>query len=107
MGVTLAPALRSTLVAIARFFNETIPKRGAGVAFQTRIGIEAELASRTLVHVPLNDGGSVFSDLGVYVRSSRYLPVAVDAFVRALSEEIAIREAGQDSPSSSTTPQRR
>ncbi|MGE4407098.1 LysR family transcriptional regulator [Pseudomonas sp.] len=68
-------------------------KRGAGVAFQTRIGIEAELASGTLVHVPLNDGGAVFSDLGVYVRGSRYLPVAVDAFVRALGEEIAAREA--------------
>ena len=57
-------------------------KRGAASPF----GIEAELAYGTLVHVPLNDGGSVFSDL-VYVRSSRYLPVAVDAFVRALSEK--------------------
>ncbi|MBW8338382.1 MAG: LysR family transcriptional regulator, partial [Pseudomonas sp.] len=82
-------------------------KRGAGIAFQTRIGIEAELANGTLVHVPLNDGGSVFSDLGVYVRSSRYLPVAVDAFVRALSEEIAIREAAQGTSSSRTTPQQR
>ena len=43
---------------------------------------------------------------GVYVRSSRYLPVAVDAFVRALSEEIAIREAAQGT-SSRTTPQQR
>jgi len=74
-------------------------KRGAGVAFQTRIGIEAELAGGTLVHVPLNDGGAVFSDLGVYVRSSRYLPVAVDAFVRALSEQIGEREAAQGSRS--------
>jgi len=49
------------------------------------------------VHVPLNDGGAVFSDLGVYVRSSRYLPVAVDAFVRALSEQIGAREAAQGS----------
>ncbi len=74
-------------------------KRGAGVAFQTHIGIEAELAGGTLVHVPLNDGGAVFSDLGVYVRSSRYLPVAVDAFVRALSEKIGEREAAQGSRS--------
>jgi len=78
-------------------------KRGAGGAFQTRIGIEAELASGTLMHVPLNDSGAVFSDLGVYVRSSRYLPVAVDAFVRALSEEIAIREAAQNGVASSAT----
>ena len=82
-------------------------KRGAGVAFQTRIGIEAELASGTLVHVPLNDSGSVFSDLGVYVRSSRYLPVAVDAFVRALAEEIATREAAQDADLPATMPKRR
>ncbi len=67
-------------------------KRGAGIAFQTRIGIEAELDTGSLVHLPLNDNGQVVSDLGVYVRSSRYLPVAVDAFVRALCEEIAIRE---------------
>ena len=67
-------------------------KRGAGIAFQTRIGIETELATGGLVHVPLNDNGQVLSDLGVYVRSSRYLPVAVDAFVRALCEEIASRE---------------
>ncbi len=49
----------------------------------------------------------MFSDLGVYVRSSRYLPVAVDAFVRALSEEIAIREAAQGTSSSRTAPQQR
>jgi len=67
-------------------------KRGAGVAFQTRIGIEAELAAGSLVHLPLSDNGPVLSDLGVYVRSSRFLPVAVDAFVRALCEEIASRE---------------
>lgn len=67
-------------------------KRGAGIAFQTRIGIEAELSTGTLVHLPLNDNGQVLSDLGVYVRSSRYLPVAVDAFVRALCEEITRRE---------------
>lgn len=67
-------------------------KRGAGVAFQTRIGIEAELAAGSLVHLPLNDNGALVSDLGVYVRSSRFLPVAVDAFVRALCEEIASRE---------------
>ncbi|MDX2352625.1 LysR family transcriptional regulator [Stutzerimonas xanthomarina] len=67
-------------------------KRGAGIAFQTRIGIEAELSAGSLVHLPLNDNGQVLSDLGVYVRSSRYLPVAVDAFVRALCEEITLRE---------------
>lgn len=70
-------------------------KRGAGVAFQTRIGIESELADGSLVHLPLHDNGGIVSDLGVYVRASRYLPVAVDAFVRALCDEIARRERAE------------
>lgn len=57
-----------------------------GVAFQTRIGVEADRHSGLL---PLNDNSGVFSDLGVYVRNGRYLPVAVDAFVRTRGEEIA------------------
>ncbi|MCQ4256632.1 LysR family transcriptional regulator [Stutzerimonas stutzeri] len=84
-------ALQTSSVELAA----QMAKRGAGIAFQTRIGIEAELASGALVHVPLNDNGQVLSDLGVYVRSSRYLPVAVDAFVRALCEEIASREQAE------------
>ncbi|TBV11112.1 LysR family transcriptional regulator [Stutzerimonas kirkiae] len=71
---------------------QQMARRGIGVAFQTRIGIEAEIARGELVHLPLTDNGGVFSDLGVYVRGARYLPVAVDAFVRALCEEIAERE---------------
>ena len=66
-----------------------------GVAFQTRIGVEADRHSGLLQHLPLNDNGGVFSDLGVYVRSGRYLPVAVDAFVRALGEEIAQLERAE------------
>lgn len=85
------PALETSSVELAA----QMVKRGAGVAFQTRIGIETELASKSLIHLPLTDGGGVFSDLGVYVRSARYLPVAVDAFVRALCEEIALRESNE------------
>jgi DNA-binding transcriptional LysR family regulator len=86
-------ALQTSSVELAA----QMAKRGAGIAFQTRIGIEAELASGALVHVPLNDNGQVLSDLGIYVRSSRYLPVAVDAFVRALCEEVASREQAERS----------
>lgn len=67
--------------------------RGLGLAFQTRIGIEDELADGRLAHVPLIGAGPVISELGVYVRSGRTLPPALDAFIRILAEEIARREA--------------
>lgn len=34
----------------------------------------------------------MYSDLGLYVRAGRYLPVAVDAFARQLEAEIRLRE---------------
>lgn len=66
--------------------------RGVGVAFQTRIGIESELREGRLVHIPLVHGHSIRSDLGLYSRSGRFLPVAADAFARALADEMAVRE---------------
>ncbi|MCD8521990.1 MAG: LysR family transcriptional regulator [Saccharospirillaceae bacterium] len=66
--------------------------RGVGIAFQTRIGIEDELRRGQLVHVPLVHNQPVLSDLGLYTRSQRSLPVAVDAFARMLVDEIARRE---------------
>lgn len=66
--------------------------RGAGIAFQTRIGIEEELRRGDLVHIPLMHNRPVMSDLGVYTRAGRSLPVAVDAFARVLVEEISQRE---------------
>jgi DNA-binding transcriptional LysR family regulator len=82
------PALETSSLELAR----QLARRGAGIAFQTRIGIEADLAAKTQIHLPLSDNGGLQSDLGVYVRNNRHLPVAVDAFVRALSEEITHRE---------------
>jgi DNA-binding transcriptional LysR family regulator len=83
------PYLETGSLELAR----QLARRGAGIAFQTRIGIEDDLATGTLVHVPLSDHGGLYSDLGVYVRSGRHLPVAVDAFVRAFGEEIRQRES--------------
>ncbi|WP_282340823.1 MULTISPECIES: LysR family transcriptional regulator [Pseudomonas] len=87
----LRPVIESNSVELSR----QLVRRGMGVAFQTRIGVEADRHSGLLQHLPLNDNGGVFSDLGVYVRSGRYLPVAVDAFVRALGEEIAQLERAE------------
>lgn len=72
-------------------------KRDLGVAFQTRIGLEADLASGELMHLPLTDQGGRHSDLGLYMRAGRPLPVAVDAFARLMAEEIARRES-EESP---------
>ncbi|MGA4632415.1 LysR family transcriptional regulator [Pseudomonas solani] len=88
------PALESSSVELAR----QLVKRGMGVAFQTRIGIEADLEAGDLVHLPLTDNGGIFNDLGLYVRSGRYLPVAVDALARQLTEEITLREREERPP---------
>jgi DNA-binding transcriptional LysR family regulator len=87
----LRPPIESSSVELSR----QLARRGLGVAFQTRIGIEHDLHEGRLRHIPLNDNGAVFSDLGLYVRAGRYLPVAVDAFVRALGEEILSLEQAE------------
>ena len=88
MSLADRPVLESSSVELAR----QLVKRGMGVAFQTRIGIEADLEAGDLVHLPLTDNGGIFNDLGLYVRGGRYLPVAVDALARQLTEEITLRE---------------
>lgn len=67
--------------------------RGLGIGFQTRIGLERELESGALVHIPLNLDNSLFQDLGTYVKPGSGLSPAVDAFSRLLVDEIALREA--------------
>lgn len=50
--------------------------QGAGIAFQTRIGVERELRERTLVFVPFHASGIKPRSLGVYVRTGLLLPAA-------------------------------
>jgi DNA-binding transcriptional LysR family regulator len=71
---------------------KTLAARGLGIAFQTQIGLEREIANKTLVHIPLAAQGPILSELGLYVRMDRALPLAVEGMVRAISEEIALRE---------------
>ncbi|PXW23163.1 LysR family transcriptional regulator [Paraburkholderia caballeronis] len=66
--------------------------RGHGVGFQTRLGLERDLADRTLVHIPLRAPRALVSELGAYARAGRTLTPALDAFVRLLAEAIAERE---------------
>ncbi|MBL7252424.1 LysR family transcriptional regulator [Alloalcanivorax marinus] len=90
-GATARGVVRSGSVELSK----ELARRGIGIAFQTRIGLETDLNRGSLVHLPLNDAGPVYSDLGIYARAGRALPVAVDAFARLLGEEMARREAAE------------
>lgn len=86
---TVQPVVRSSSVETMR----ELAARGVGLAFQTRIGIERALGERQLVHVPIDAGGPVWSDLGVYIRAERALPATVDLALRLIVEEIRRYEA--------------
>ncbi|HMN80177.1 MAG TPA: LysR substrate-binding domain-containing protein [Burkholderiaceae bacterium] len=81
--------LTSGTVELAR----VLAMRGAGIAFQTRVGIERDLAERRLAFVPLKAAVPLVSELGAYVRAGRTLPPAVDAFVQIVADELQRREA--------------
>jgi DNA-binding transcriptional LysR family regulator len=66
--------------------------RGLAVGFQTRLGIERELAAGELVHVPLKAAVRMTCELGVYARAGRWLPPAIDAFIRLVAEQIELVE---------------
>jgi len=85
----LTVLLKTASVELAK----TMVGRGVGVAFQTRLGLEREMADGRLVHVPLKAQIRLTTELGVYVRAGRKLPTAVEAFIRILAEEIERREA--------------
>jgi DNA-binding transcriptional LysR family regulator len=55
---------------------------GLGVALMTRVGVEAELDSGRLAHVPLRHGrGLARSELGLFTRAASALPMAAETFV--------------------------
>ncbi|WP_413700602.1 LysR family transcriptional regulator [Psychromonas sp. KJ10-10] len=59
-----------------------------GICFQTKIGIEADIINKRLKHIPIHNPDLILSELGLYVRAKRSLPVAVDYLVRELAIEI-------------------
>ena len=65
--------------------------RGLGVAFQTRVGLERDLAAGHVVHVPLVGRRPLLSELGVYVRPNTTLPVAADLLMSLLTAEVEAR----------------
>jgi DNA-binding transcriptional LysR family regulator len=71
--------------------------RGLGIAFMTKVGVEAELDAGRLVHVPLRHGrGFIQSELSLYTRAAGTLPISAEAFVQhAKAAMIASSEAGR------------
>lgn len=66
---------------------------GVGIAFMTRIGIEDELQSGRLVHVPLfNVRKPILSELGLFARNGASRPIAVEAFAKILARQMAAAE---------------
>ena len=63
------------------------------ISFQSKIGLETDLAAGRLVHVPLHGGGAVITELGAYVREGRPLPMALEVFAALVRDELARREA--------------
>ncbi|MFT3691198.1 LysR family transcriptional regulator [Paenirhodobacter sp.] len=62
---------------------------GLGISFQTRLGLEPELARGELVHVPLmRQGEPMWSELGIYVRAGRSLAPSVDLTLRLMADHL-------------------
>jgi len=70
--------------------------RGHGIAFQTKVGLERRLIEGSLVHIPIDAKGPLWSDLGIYTRAGRMLPTTTDQFVQMLKDEIRAREQAEN-----------
>lgn len=81
-------AITPTVEANSIELMKNLAEHDLGIAFMSRIGLEKELGNQTLVHIPLEDRGPVFTELGLYMRANASLPVAVDAFVQIATAEI-------------------
>jgi DNA-binding transcriptional LysR family regulator len=59
------------------------------VSFQSRIGLETELESGQLVHVPLFRPGPILTEVGVYIRQGRALSALLDVVVSMARDDLA------------------
>src|SRR5271170_1763109 len=92
LALNVQPIIRSSSIE----FMRELAMRDIGLSFQTRIGIERQIADGRLIHVPLEANGPIWSDLGVYVRSGRALPSALDLFLQILGEELRRRQDAEE-----------
>ncbi|MCS6767021.1 MAG: LysR family transcriptional regulator [Candidatus Protistobacter heckmanni] len=71
--------------------------RGVGVAFHTRVGMEAEVKEGTMRFIPLRTPKPVNTVLGAYIRDGRTLPPAIDMLIHLVVVEMerrAVDETG-------------
>jgi DNA-binding transcriptional LysR family regulator len=67
---------------------------GLGIAFMTRVGLEAELEAGRLVHVPLRHNQKpVVSELGLYARAGHARSGAVEAFAERVVDQLGLHMA--------------
>lgn len=71
--------------------------RGHGVAFQTTVGLDRRLADGSLVHIPIDANGPLWSDLGIYTRFGHGLATGTENVVQLLKAEILKRAAAEKS----------
>jgi len=94
--LSIRPVLERTVSELPQGVIETnsvdlarrITLQSHGISFQTRIGIEEDLAAGRLCFVPIASPRPLSSDLGVYVRHTRNLPVAAHALAGLFSEAL-------------------
>ena len=89
---TIKPAIEANSIELMK----NLAERDLGVAFMSRVGLESAIRAKTLVHVPLEDQGPVYTELGLYMRANASLPAAVDAFVQMAIAEI--HQRAKDEP---------
>ncbi|MDR3523214.1 MAG: LysR family transcriptional regulator [Acetobacteraceae bacterium] len=64
--------------------------RGLGVGLMTMVGVEDDVETGRLVHVPLRQGrGFLESELGLYARADTALPLAAEVFSQHLAGVLA------------------
>jgi DNA-binding transcriptional LysR family regulator len=84
---TITPTIEANSIELMKNLSE----RNLGVTFMSRVGLERSISNKTLVHIPLEDHGPVYTELGLYMRANASLPAAVDAFVQIAIAEIQRR----------------
>jgi hypothetical protein len=68
----------------------------------TRVGLETELDSGRLIHVPLRRSrGPIYSELGLYARADTALPLAAELFAESIRDTMAANSDPDDTVSGS------
>lgn len=84
---TITPTIEANSISLMK----NLVERNLGIAFMSRIGLESAIANRLLVHIPIEEHGPLYTELGIYVRANGGLPPALKAFTEFAIAEIEQR----------------